>query len=120
MWDGAEPYIKLGRLATVPPRRGLGLARALVETVLAWATENASVLRSASGAELLGGGGGGGEDAEMGDGRGNGWSGLVLTHAQVSAEKFWARMGFVTDPGMGTWGEDGIRHVAMWRRVAVS
>lgn len=125
MWDGHEPYIRLGRLATLSAYRGLGLARLLMEAAVEWAVENASVLRSTgnptSGEEKREEGEeqhkGEGKDQDGGDGKGNGWNGLVLLHAQTTVETFYKRLGFVTDPGMGRWYEEGIEHLAMWRRL---
>lgn len=98
LWDGHEAYVKLGRLATLSSHRGQGLAKLLVEAALKWAGENGTVLR---------------ED-ERG---GNGWNGLVLVHAQVAVEKFWAGLGFVTDEELGRWWEEDIEHLGMWKRV---
>lgn len=44
---------------------------------------------------------------------------MVLVHAQVSVEKVWEKMGFVTDPRLGRWDEEGIEHLGMWKRVDV-
>ena len=125
MWDGHEPYITLGRLATLSAYRGLGLGRLLVSTAFEWAVENAAALRATEnltarekkqeeGAEQHEGGG---KEENDGDGKGTGWNGLVFIHAQVEVESFYNRLGFVTDPGMGRWYEEGIEHVAMWRRL---
>ena len=65
----------------------------LVDTSLQWAAEHAE---------------------EIG---GSEWKGLVLVHAQVSVEKVWAKMGFVTDEKLGRWDEEGIEHLGMWRRI---
>jgi predicted GNAT family N-acyltransferase len=48
---------------------------------------------------------------------GQGWKGMVLVHAQVSVEKMWAKMGFVTDDKLGRWDEEAIEHLGMWRRL---
>lgn len=125
MWNGHEPYIKLGRLATLPAYRGLGLARLLVNAALEWAVENASTLRAADnltfGEEKRDEGDerheGEGKEENNGNGKDNGWNGLVLLHAQTTVESFYRRSGFVTDVGMGRWYEAGIEHLAMWRRL---
>ena len=57
---------------------------------------------------------GGGGDREREDGE---WKGLVLVHAQKEIERFWVALGFVKDEAMGEWWEDGIEHVAVWKRV---
>jgi predicted GNAT family N-acyltransferase len=91
-----EPYLKLQRFATLPSHRGKGLGRMLVDTSMQWAAEHAK---------------------EIG---GSEWKGMVLVHAQVSVEKVWAKMGFVTDEKLGRWDEEGIEHLGMWRRVELS
>jgi predicted GNAT family N-acyltransferase len=88
-----EPYLKLQRFATLASHRGKGLGRLLVDTSLQWAAEHKE---------------------EIG---GKGWKGMVLVHAQVSVEKVWAKMGFVTDVKLGRWDEEGIEHLGMWRRL---
>ena len=128
MWDGHEPYIKLGRLATLSAYRGLGLGRLLINTALEWAVENSAVLKSTD--DLTSGDKkrekgeeqptGEDEENTNGDGKGNGWNGLVLVHAQTEVEPFYRRLGFMTDEGMGRWYEGGIEHLAMWRRLELS
>lgn len=117
MWDGHEPYIKLGRLATLSAYRGLGLGRLLVNAALEWAAENAVELRSTDELTTREEKREEGEGENDGDGKGNGWNGLVLVHAQAVVESFYKRLGFVTDEGMGRWFEEGILHLAMWRRI---
>lgn len=46
-----------------------------------------------------------------------GYNGLVLCHGQVSVEKMYAKLGFVTDERLGRWNEEGIEHLGMWKRV---
>ncbi|MCJ1308491.1 hypothetical protein MMC25_002144 [Agyrium rufum] len=116
--DGREPYVKLGRLATLKDYRRFGLGRLLVNEALKWAAENGDQIRGLTDVEdpvkrerwreALGGGEGAGA-AE--------WNGLCLVHAQVDIERFWASCGFVKDEGMGEWWEEGIKHVGMWRRL---
>ena len=91
-----EPYLKLQRFATLASHRGKGLGRMLVDESLRWAVENKE---------------------EIG---GQGWEGNVLVHAQVSVEKVWEKMGFVTDEKLGRWDEEGIDHLGMWRRLDLS
>jgi predicted GNAT family N-acyltransferase len=114
MHDGKEAYIKLGRLSVLQPFRGLGLARLLIDAALTWASENSHNIlppMSPAAAEQrkleLGGG------AEVEDV----WKGLVLVHAQAHLEKYWALFGFVKDESMGTWEEEDIVHVGMWKRI---
>ena len=99
-WDHQEPYAVLGRVATVKAFRGLGYGRMLVESAFEWAGKNAGsmLLEAKPGSE---------------------WKGLVLVHAQVTVEGWYKRLGFETDAGMGLWLEEGIEHVAMWKRIAL-
>jgi len=98
-WDQREPYVVIGRVATVEGCRKRGFAGGLMREVLGFAGRNA---------------GGVVRDGELGV-----WKGLVLVHAQRVLEGWYGGMGFVTDGGMGTWLEAGIEHVAMWKRVEV-
>ncbi|KAI9862610.1 MAG: hypothetical protein M1824_001159 [Vezdaea acicularis] len=110
MYDGEEVYVKLGRLATVKAYRGLGLGKLLVTAALEWArTHPAEVMPHWNPAK---------QEAVGGE-REERWKGLVLVHAQKNAEKVWARLGFVKDSELGEWDEEGIVHVAMWRRIEV-
>jgi predicted GNAT family N-acyltransferase len=87
-----EPYVKLGRVATMAHARGKGLCRLLTEEAFRWlATHKEDI--------------------------GAGWNGLVLTHAQVAVEKMYAKLGFVTDERLGRWDEVGIEHLGMWKRI---
>ena len=103
MWDGREPYIKIGRMATLKAYRGQGVAKRLIEESLAWAKTHAAELSSQGMEE-------GGDNRPL-------WKGLVLSHAQKSVQGWWGRMGFEVDVGLGVWWEEGIEHVGMWRRV---
>jgi predicted GNAT family N-acyltransferase len=129
-----EPYIKLGRLATLPAFRGQGLAKRLVTEVLEWAgREPGGVFCGPGGGGVVGrdvgrSGEVGGEAVGAVGERGEAvaerteegtWRGLVLVHAQENAQRFWARCGFVRDEALGTWFEEGIVHAGMWRRVDV-
>ncbi|KAL8860069.1 MAG: hypothetical protein Q9178_003619 [Gyalolechia marmorata] len=102
MWDGREPFIKIGRMATLASHRGRGIAQRLIEESLAWAATHGADL-SSPGSEGL-------ENIPQ-------WSGLVLSHAQKSVQEWWGKMGFEVDEGLGAWWEEGIEHVGMWRRV---
>ncbi len=104
MWDGREPYIKIGRMATLEEYRGRGIAQRLIDESLDWAKSHAVELSSD-------------ESREVGDVPQ--WRGLVLSHAQKNIKEWWGRMGFVIDEGLGVWWEEGIEHVGMWRRVEV-
>lgn len=112
--DDKEPYIKLGRLATLAPYRGLGLSRLLINTALEWAAQHPEKILTPPSAASR-------EYAKLdGDTKEQGvWKGLVLVHAQTSVEKLWAKHGFERDTGMGAWLEEGIEHIGMWKRLKV-
>ncbi|KAJ9667214.1 hypothetical protein H2201_002735 [Coniosporium apollinis] len=114
--DNREPYVKLGRLATLQPYRGLGLARLLVNAALDWAAKHPDEVVPPPDPTAVEQAKVEGKLAEEADGR---WRGLVLVHAQTGVAGWWEGMGFRKDEGMGTWVEEGIEHVGMWRRVAV-
>ena len=111
--NGKEPYIKLGRLATLKSYRKLGLARLLLFEALDWASKNADAFRPSLSVDEY-------ERARQKDWdwlERVVWKGLVLVHAQKDVEVFYQRQGFVTDEEMGSWTEEGIIHVGMWRRI---
>ena len=97
LWDQKEPYTKIGRLSTLKEFRGRGYGRVLVEVALVYAGKNGGAMV---------------KDKELGA-----WNGLVFVHAQRYLEGWYRGLGFETDKGMGLWWEDGIEHVAMWKRV---
>ena len=107
MWDGHEPFVKLGRMATLKNYRKLGLGRLLVNTAFEWLESNADKVTG----QL--------EKISYGHNEEEMWRGLVLVHAQKEIERFWASVGFVKDDGMGTWWEEGIEHIAMWKRITL-
>jgi len=90
-----EPYVKLGRVATVQHARGKGLSRLVTEEAFRWLSDHSDEV-------------------------GHGWKGLVLTHAQVDVQKMYAKLGFVTDEKLGRWDEEGIQHLGMWKRIALA
>ena len=92
--DDEEPYAKLQRVAVMKEARGLGLGRKLVDVALKFAADHPEVM-------------------------GSGWNGAVLVHAQVAIEQLWTKLGFITDPNLGNWDEEGIQHLGMWRTVDV-
>ncbi|KAF2104661.1 hypothetical protein NA57DRAFT_70867 [Rhizodiscina lignyota] len=122
-----EPYIKLGRLATSPPFRGLGLSKLVINAALAWAANHPHEIlpplspTSREAARLAEEKADGVDTRPMDGwhGREEGWRGLVLVHAQTSVEKVWAKFGFVRDESLGTWWEEGIEHIGMWRKLTV-
>ncbi|OAL38941.1 hypothetical protein AYO20_01692 [Fonsecaea nubica] len=87
-----EPYVKLGRVATLPEHRGKGISRLLTEKALQWSFENRHEVSPE-------------------------WRGLVLCHGQTSVEKMYQKLGFVTDERLGRWQEEGIEHLGMWRQL---
>lgn len=99
--DPDEPYVTLTRVALLPAYRRKGLARVMIETALNWAIEHSGEI-----------------DNRIDSGRR--WTGLTHIHAQKDAEPMYAKVGFVTDKSMGTWLEEGMTHVGMWKRVSVS
>lgn len=107
MHDGKEPYVKLGRIAVLSSFRGFRLGQYLVQTTLDWIQANPTYfdkvdpMAAAATAETK-------------------FNGLVCLHAQVQALGFYTRLGFVIDEGMGTWWEEGIPHVGMFRRLDLS
>lgn len=108
-----EPYIKLTRVAVLPAYRGQGLARKLVEAALERAAQHPEEIDAAYDRVL--------QERTQGQtqGKTKRWTGLALVHAQVAVEGMYAKLGFVTDAGLGRWLEEGIEHVGMWRRVPV-
>jgi predicted GNAT family N-acyltransferase len=48
------------------------------------------------------------------------FQGLIMVHSQVGVQKLWTRYGFEKDKTLGTWDEEGINHVGMWKRVDTS
>ncbi|KAK2750054.1 hypothetical protein FQN55_002772 [Onygenales sp. PD_40] len=95
-----EPHIRLTRVAILAEYRRSGFGRILQNTALEWAAKHPEELTAAL------------------DGNPP-WNGLTLVHAQVQAEGMYARVGFVTDESMGTWEDEGIMHVGMWKRIEV-
>jgi predicted GNAT family N-acyltransferase len=87
-----EPFVKLGRLATLPAYRKLGLSQLLINA--------AQVLRPPSPATLEAARLEGREEEER-------WRGLAMVHAQISVEGLWAKFGFREElkgvPKEGRW-----------------
>jgi len=90
-----EPYVKLTRVATILHARGQGLNKLLMNHAFEYLSSQPDLVSS-------------------------GWRGLVLTHAQVSVEGLYAKVGFVTDEKLGKWDEEGIEHLGMWRRLDIT
>jgi len=109
--DGKEPYLKLGRIAVVKEFRGAGIAKILANAAISWAQNNPTFFNPSvkeMGMEQLGANTV--EEVPV-------WRGLMCVHAQEQVESAWAKWGFQTDEGMGTWEEEGIKHVGMFQRL---
>lgn len=122
----SEPYVKLGRLAVLAAYRNLGLSKLLINAVFDFArTSPDKIYRPPSPTAL--------EIAQIkGHKRERDimWQGLVMIHAQADLKGMWERHGFreeLVDEATGEvvvgreerWMEEGIEHVAMWRRVGL-
>lgn len=111
--DGKEPYIKLGRIAVLKEFRGLGIAKLLANAPLVWATQNPTFFNpsiTSMGMEKMGASSL--DEIPV-------WKGLMCVHSQEQVAKAWAKWGFELDEGMGTWVEEGINHVGMFRRLNI-
>lgn len=108
-----EPYIKLGRLSTLAPYRGLGLSKLLFNAAVNWASEHPTeIIPPRDPAEI---------EARKLEGKKepDAWEGLVLVHAQANVQGLWEKFGFTVDKKMGTWIEEGIEHTGLWKRIPV-
>lgn len=108
-----EPYIKLGRLSTLAPYRGLGLSKLLFNAAVNWASEHPTeIIPPKDPAEI--------EALKLeGKKEPDAWEGLVLVHAQANVQGLWEKFGFTVDKKMGTWIEEGIEHIGLWKRIPV-
>ena len=106
--EADEPYIKLGRLAVLREGRGKQLGPLLMNAAIEWAMNHPL--------EMLGY-----PPRSQGSLHNNGrlWNGLILIHAQKGLQRYYQNSQFVHDESMGTWDEEGIDHIGMWRRVDV-
>jgi len=107
-----ESYVKLGRLAVIKEFRKAGIAKLLIETVLAFARDHPYEVVPQLDPTMM-------EELKH-EGISMDFQGLVLVHAQTGVQKVWKRYGFETDESMGVWDEEGIDHVGMWKKVDVS
>lgn len=120
-----EPYVKLGRLATLSQYRKLGLSKLLVNTALEWAATHPTLVLPPPDPTKIEAAKIEGKDPEevmM-------WRGLCMVHAQVSVEALWAKHGFkeelIADNGEveiskeGRWWEEGIEHLGMWKKLHI-
>lgn len=103
-----EPYIKLGRIAVLPSYRGRGLSRLLLQTVENWALSHADEINGNSA-----------NNSHQNKKNTNNapWKGLILIHSQVQVQSLYERFGYRVDESMGMWYEEGMCHVAMWKRL---
>jgi predicted GNAT family N-acyltransferase len=104
-----EPYVKVTRVAVLKEFRGLGLAGKVMRVAEEWAAANKEAI-DAMYRRVAG-------DIQQ---QPKGWNGLVGLHAQVQVEKMYQRMGYEKDGSLGTWDEEGIQHVGMFKRVALN
>ena len=118
--NGREPFITLGRLAILPEFRKLGISKLLIDSALTMAHDYPHVISeppTSAFAEDLRAHLHLSESDKLSTDTPFDWNGLVLIHAQIGLQKFWARYGFEVDEGMGVWDEEGMDHVAMWKRL---
>jgi predicted GNAT family N-acyltransferase len=117
--NGREPYITLGRLAILKEFRKLGISKLLIDSALTMAHDYPHIISEHPTALFA-------EDLKshlhvddlgLKTDEDFAWNGLVLIHAQIGLQKFWARYGFEVDEGMGIWDEEGMDHVGMWKRL---
>ena len=117
--NGREPFITLGRLAILPEFRKLGISKLLIDSALTMAHDYPHIISEHPSALFA-------EDLKshlhvddlgLKTDEDFAWNGLVLIHAQIGLQKFWARYGFEVDEGMGIWDEEGMDHVGMWKRL---
>jgi predicted GNAT family N-acyltransferase len=85
----AEPYVKLGRLATLKPYRGMGLAGLLINAVSDFAKNNPDTIYKPASPTAM-------ERAQITEhGREQlAWEGLIMIHAQANLKKMWEKHGF--------------------------
>lgn len=108
----SETYVKIGRLAVIKEFRKAGVSKLLIETALAFVRDHPHDMLPPIDASSL-------EELQQ-MGVGIDFRGLILIHAQTGVQKVWKKYGFELDEKMGTWDEEGIEHVGMWKRVDVS
>jgi predicted GNAT family N-acyltransferase len=112
--DGYEPFLTLGRLAILSEFRKIGVSKLLIDSALTMAHDYPHIISEPPSSSLAEG-----LRAHLGLNlhMNTDWSGLVLIHAQIELQKFWTQYGFEVDEGMGIWEEEGVDHVAMWKRI---
>lgn len=105
----SESYVKLGRLAVIKGFRKAGISKLLIETALRFVHDHPYEIHY--GPHM--------DHNANSNNSGLNFRGLVLIHAQTGVQKVWQRYGFEEDKSMGTWKEEGIDHVGMWKRVRI-
>jgi predicted GNAT family N-acyltransferase len=121
----AEPYVKLGRLATLKAYRGMGLAGLLINAVFDFAKLNPDTIYKPPSPTAM-------ERAQIkehGKEQQLAWEGLIMIHAQAQIKKMWEKHGFseelrnekgeVEIAAEPHWMEEGIEHIGMWKRIEV-
>lgn len=112
--NGREPFLTMGRLAILPEFRKVGVSKLLIESALTMAHDYPQIISEPPSSALK-------EDLHAHLGlsldTSTEWNGLVLIYAQIGLQKFWAKYGFEVDEAMGIWDEEGMDHVAMWKRI---
>jgi GNAT superfamily N-acetyltransferase len=93
--------------------RGAGVAKILASAAITWAQQNPTYFNPSvteMGMEKLGATRT--EQIPV-------WKGLTCVHAQEQVEETWTKWGFKKDEAMGTWDEEGIMHLGMFRRLNI-
>ena len=121
----SEPYVKLGRLATLKAYRGMGLAGLLINAVFEFAKANPDTIYKPPSPTAM-------ERAQInehGKEQQLQWEGLIMIHAQANIKHVWEKHGFseelkndngeVEIAAEPHWMEEGIEHIGMWKRVEV-
>ena len=161
IWDQQEPYVAIGRLATLAPFRGRSYARLLIDAAIAYAQQHPDQCTKpfpapdytvrkgglptvvySKGRKVDGVSPGvpseeieaaiktqneetrtkkdeeasAKKEEEKKEAK---WNGLVHAHAQKVLVPWYEKQGFEVDEGMGTWWEERIDHVGIWKRVDV-
>ena len=107
-----ESYLKLGRLAVIKEFRKAGIAKLLIDTALVFIRQHPNEVLPHYDPGIM--------ESMRYNGGGTDFNGLVLVHAQTGVQKVWRKYGFETDESMGTWVEEGIEHVGMWKKVDIA
>jgi predicted GNAT family N-acyltransferase len=110
--QGQESYVKIGRLAVVKDFRKMGISNLLIRRAIDFVAKHPGDVRlQLDPAE---------REVYLQKNAALEFQGLIMVHAQIGVQKIWAKYGFETDEALGTWDEEGIDHVGMWKRVDTS